>query len=103
MPVLQKGVLDDQLDTASACFLMSQVKIEKRKRTVFLPKVCDVYALDFGMGDGLVCLSQCLKYLDESSQTAIAELLENGGVVSVKFNNCVCDQEFHPSLAELIC
>jgi hypothetical protein len=101
VPVLQKEFLDDQLDTASACFLMSQVKIDKRKRTVFLPKVCDVYALDFGMGDGLVCLSQCLKYLDESSQTAIAELLENG-VVSVKFNNCVCDH-FHSSLTELTC
>lgn len=97
---MQKGRLDDQLDTASACFLTSQVQIDKRKRTVFLPKACDVYALDFGMGDGLVCLSQCLKYLDESSQTAIADLLENG-VVSVKFN-CVSDH-FHPSLTELLC
>ena len=78
---------------------MSQVSIKKRKRTVFLPKVCDVYALDFGMGDGLVCLSQCIKYLDESSQTAIADMLENG-IVSVKFN-CVSEQ-FHPSLTELL-
>ena len=94
VPVLQPQNMDDQMDTAASCFLMDQVKIDKRKRTVFLPKVCDVY----GMGDGLVSLSQCLIYLDESDQLAIAALLDDG-VVSVKFKrNC---DEFHPNLTEL--
>ena len=97
VPIYKQQILDEQIDFASSCFLVEQVKIDTRKRTVFLPKVCDVYALDFGMGDGLVCVSQCLMYLDEQSQSAIAALLENG-MISVKFNQC--QQNFHPSLTE---
>lgn len=98
VPVLQHQLMDDQIDAAASCFLTDQVKIDKRKKTVFLPKVCDIYRNDFGLGDGLVCLSQCLSYLDESDQEAIGELLEEG-VVQVKFQrNC---EEFHPNLTEL--
>jgi len=86
--------MDDAIDTAASCFLTDQVKIDERKKTVFLPKVCHVYR----MGDGLVSLSQCLIHLDESKQLAIGRLLDNG-VVSVKFQrNC---EEFHPNLTEL--
>ena len=97
VPIYKQQIMDEQMDLASSCFLMEQVKIDKRKRTVFLPKVCDVYALDFGMGDGLVCVSQCLIYLDEQSQLAIAALLENR-MISIKYNQC--PQNFHPSLIE---
>lgn len=89
VPILQQSTLDDQMNEAAAWFLMDQVKIDTRKRTVFLPQICDIYRNDFGDGDPIVCLSQCLIYLDESSQLAIAELLE-GGVVSVKFKR-TCD------------
>mmetsp|Transcript_35336 Transcript_35336/g.85224 ORF Transcript_35336/g.85224 Transcript_35336/m.85224 type:complete len:100 (+) Transcript_35336:1217-1516(+) len=87
IPVFQQQIMDDQIDVAASCFLADQVKIDKRKKTVFLPKVCDVYRNDFGMGDGLVCLSQCLIYLEDSDQLAIASLLEDG-MVSVKFHEC---------------
>lgn len=95
VPVLQQHIMDDQIDVAASLFLMNQVKIDKRKRTVFLPKVCDTYRNDFGMGDGIVCLSQCLRYLDENSQLAIGGLLE-GGVVSVKFERA--SENFHSAL-----
>ncbi|KAL7550235.1 hypothetical protein ACHAWF_013474 [Thalassiosira exigua] len=98
VPVLQPQTMDVQMDASASCFLKSRVKIDKRKKTVFLPKVCDVYRNDFGMGDGLVCLSQCLIYLDESEQLAIATLLE-AGVVSVKFRRN--REDFHPNLTEL--
>ena len=98
VPVLQPQILDDQIETAASCFLMDQVKIDQRKRTVFLPKVCEVYRNDFGMGDGLVCLSQCMIYLSESHQLEIAALLEDG-VVSVKFQRSC--EDFHPHLTEL--
>lgn len=79
-------------------FLAENVTIDKKKRTVFLPKVCDVYRNDFGMGDGLICLSLCLVYMDEQDQLAIGALLEEG-VVSVKFQpSC---QDFRPNLTEL--
>jgi len=58
--------------------------------------VCEVYALDFGMGDGLVCISQCVKYLDEDSHLAIAKLLE--GPISVRYNPG--SQMFHSNLLE---
>lgn len=86
--------MDDQIDAAASTFLTSNVTIDQRKRTVFLPKVCDVY----GSGDGLVSLSQCLVYLDETDQLAIGSLLEDG-VVSVKFKRGCCD--FHSNLTEL--
>lgn len=59
-------------------------------------QVCEVYALDFGMGDGLVCISQCVKYLDEDSHSAIAKLLE--GPISVRYNPG--SQMFHSNLLE---
>jgi hypothetical protein len=77
---------------------MNQVKINARKRVVFLPKVCDVYRNDFGMGDCLVCLSQVLRYLDESSQLTVASLLENGGQIAVRFKQP--SEKFHTSLIE---
>ena len=96
--VLQSTQYEDQIDLVASNFLTSQVKIDKKKQTVYLPKVCDVYRNDFGMGDGLVCLSQCLIYLDESDQQSIADLLDEG-VVSVKFwRNC---EDFHSNLTEL--
>ena len=86
------------MEAASSCFLADQVKIDKRKKTVFLPKVCDVYRNDFGMGDGIVCLSQCLIYLEEEEQLDIGSLLEDG-LVSVKFQrNC---EDFRSNLTEL--
>ena len=87
--------MDEQMDKAASVFLMNIVDIDKRKRTVFLPKICEIYRNDFGLGDGLVCLSQCLVFLDESSQLAIAALLEDG-VVSVKFKRP--GYQFHPNL-----
>lgn len=78
---------------------MNQVKINARKRVVFLPKVCDVYRNDFGMGDCLVCLSQVLRYLDESSQLTIASLLESGHI-AVRFKQP--SEKFHTSLTERV-
>ena len=101
VPVLQYPILEDQVETAASCFLIDQVKIDVRKRTVFLPKVCDVYRNEFGMGDGLVCLSQCLKYLDDGDQLTIAALLNDGvGPIAVKFRNA--SEHFHTNLT-LLC
>jgi len=100
VPIFQSQLLEEQIETCSSFFLKSQVKIDKKKRTVFLPKVCDVYRNDFGMGDGLVCLSQCIKYLNDSDQLAIAALLNDGiGSISVKFRPS-CEQ-FHANLVLL--
>jgi hypothetical protein len=96
VPVFKQGLLDEQIDQASSRFLMEQIKIDKKKRIVYLPKVCEIYALDFGMGDGLVCISQCVKYLDEDSHSAIAHLLE--GAISVRYNPG--SQMFHSNLYE---
>ena len=94
VPILTPQTMDDKMDVSAFLFLMDTVKIDSGdKRTVFLPKVCDVYRDDFG--DGLVCLSRCLIYLDTKSQLAIGGLLE-GGVVSVKFSHA--SNGFHSSL-----
>ena len=93
VPILTPQTMDDKMDISAFLFLMGSVKIDLDKRTVFLPKVCDVYRDDFG--DGLVCLSRCLIYLDTKSQLAIGGLLE-GGMVSVKFSRA--SNSFHSNL-----
>lgn len=101
MPVLQRQTMEDQIEACSSHFLKSQVKIDKRKRTVFLPKVCDVYRNDFGNGDGLMCLSQCLKYLSDTDQLTIVALLNDGvGSITVKFRPP--NEQFHTNLT-LLC
>ena len=98
VPVLQAQTMDDQIDVACQNFLMNQIEIDEQKTTVVLPKVCDVYKNDFGNGDVIVCLSQCLRYLDDGDQLSIAALLENG-VVSVKFRSP--SYQFHTHLTSL--
>lgn len=83
---------------ASSAFLKNQVEINVKKRVVTIPKVCDVYRNDFGMGDCLVCLSQILRYLDESKQLLIASLLENGGQITVRFKTP--SECFHANLCK---
>ena len=39
VPVFKQGLLDEQIDQACSRFLMEQIKIDKKKRIVFLPKV----------------------------------------------------------------
>ena len=95
VPVLTEQTMDDQIDAACQNFLLNQVEIDTQKSTVVLPKVCDVYKNDFGNGDVIVCLSQCLRYLDVGDQLSIAELLENG-TVSVKFRSP--SDQFHTHL-----
>ncbi|KAL7498709.1 hypothetical protein ACHAWT_008068 [Skeletonema menzelii] len=96
VPVLAEKTMDDQIDAACQHFLLNQVEIDTQKTTVVLPKVCDVYKSYFGNGDVIVCLSQCLRYLDVGDQLKIAELLENG-MVSVKFRSP--SDKFHTHLA----
>ena len=98
VPVLRAQTMDDQIDVACQNFLMNQIEIDEQKTTVVLPKVCDVYKNDFGNGDVIVCLSQCLRYLDDGDQLSIAALLENG-VVSVKFRSP--SYQFHTHLTSL--
>lgn len=80
--------------------MTNQVEINVKKRFVTLPKICDIYRNDFGMGDCLVCLSQILRNLDETNQLLIASLLENGGQITVKFKQP--SERFHTNLTERI-
>jgi len=86
------------MDAASFNFLSAQVKIDAKKRSVFLPYVCNVYRSDFG-SDGVVCLSHCLRFLEEHDQLSVAALLDNG-VVSIKFLKP--SEVFHASLSEML-
>lgn len=88
----------DTFSSVSSSFLRNQVKINVKKRIVTIPKICDVYRNDFGLGDRLVCLSQLLRYLDESNQILIANLLENGGQITVRFREL--SERFHPNLLQ---
>ena len=72
--VFHPDLLDEQLRDSASAFLARQVEVDVARRTITLPKVCEIYRRDFGSGDGYDCISFCLQYLDDDTQDAIIDL-----------------------------
>ena len=86
VPVLTPEVMEEQLSAATSAFLSRQVKIYVNRRTIVLPKICDVYRQDFGSGDPYDCISFILQYMDEDSQDQIVELFtDETNAPSIKY------------------
>ena len=86
VPVFTPEVMEEQLNVATSAFLSRQVKIYVNRRTIVLPKICDVYSRDFGSGDPYDCISFILQYMDEDSQDKIVELFtDETNAPSIKY------------------
>lgn len=86
VPVFTPEVMEEQLNVATSTFLSRQVKIYVNRRTIVLPKVCEVYKDDFGSGDPYDCISFILQYMDEDSQDKIVELFtDETNAPSIKY------------------
>jgi len=62
--VFRPEKLDKQLESAAVRFLDFTVKLDSKKRTITLPKVCDLYRNDFSNGDILEVVKSLLAFLD---------------------------------------
>lgn len=97
--VLKPSILESQLSQITQRFLQTHLKVDKAKRVLILPKVCDVYRNDFG--DTRACIDFCLKFMNDSDRSFLIDLLENSSnTLAVKYShNC---GTFYPNLKENI-
>lgn len=95
IPVLRASELDQQLSDAARNFLKNSVTSDRKKRSVILPKVCEVYKHDFG-GDNMACLRYCIAYMDESTGSAIRAMIAEGANLTIKYQ--MASDQYHTSL-----
>lgn len=97
VPVLSQRRFEEQMNAASSFFLMRKIIADVPKRTISLPKVCDVYRRDFGQGDPVETLQYCMQFLDEDTQVVVIDMFSNdGNSPQVKFLNA--SDQFHTPL-----
>jgi len=86
VPIFSPEIMEEQLNAATSAFLSRQVKIYVNRRTIVLPKVCDIYRKDFGSGDPYDCVAFILQHMDEDEQDKIVELFtDETNAPSVKY------------------
>jgi hypothetical protein len=94
VPVLRPSTLDAQLQQAAKSFLQRNLLIDSTRRTILLPKVCDIYRNDFGDGDVASTLSYCVDFLPAADQSKVFSLAED---VDYKFAPCA--ETYHSILS----
>lgn len=99
VPILTPDELDQQLSACSTMFLRKQVSVDLPRKTVTLPKVCEVYRNDFGDGDANCCVHYCLQYLDNKTQHQLLEWLKLGSPYIRYQQSC---NRFHSCLELLL-
>lgn len=80
-----KDLLDAQLDAASTCYLQQLVKVSLAKRTVTIPKMCQLYTADFGGGTEVDMVQCIVAYLKGQKQADLKELLLTPNKLSIRY------------------
>ena len=96
--VLRPESLEEELNIAAMEFVKRNVKINESKRTIFVPKVCDVYRHDFGFegaNAAHLCLQYCIGFMEDSMAARVQELLRDN-TFSVRFRESSI--HYHPYL-----
>lgn len=108
VPVLRTETLDSQVTRSCALFLKQEVSIDRKKKIITLPKICEVYRHDFG-GDGASPLSSllfCMQFLRDDVD-AMMDII-NDDDYTIKFKHSCCnfqyclkreDEELHSKLS----
>lgn len=97
VPVLSPARVDEQLNESCATFMdNNQLVVDTRRRTVTLPKVCEIYKHDFGGGDSLSTLKFCLSGMDGDTRNFIRLLLTDEKNLIIKFQQT--SDQYHSKL-----
>ena len=94
LELLQPDNFEEQLTVAAQDFVNQNVTVDESKRTIHIPKVCEVFRNDFCPTDNggvtnaaVLCLHYCMNFLNDDLVAKIQDLMQRAGegVVSVKF------------------
>jgi hypothetical protein len=88
VPILDPETLESQLNTVTAEFIRRNIRVDSSKKTIVLPKVCDVYRNDFGTdfnGMNHAALIYCMSYLDESMVKTIRSFVRDEPIIKYQF------------------
>lgn len=95
VPVLRPDKVEEQLNHAAELFLQGELTIDPKRRTVILPKICEVYKSDFG-GDSTACLKFCMGGLDEGVASTIRLMSIDMGNITIRYKPT--SEQYHASL-----
>jgi hypothetical protein len=97
VPVLKPVSIERQLQTSSTIFLANkQLVVDTKRRTVLLPKVCDVFRNDFGPGDALTILKFCISGMNEETANSVRLLTMDESNLVIRFHHS--SENYHSSL-----
>lgn len=96
--ILRPSTLTNQLQQIASAFCERNLVVDHSKRTIYLPKVCDVYRKDFGSGDVLSCFGFCVG-LNDRGQDLVQLTTEEDPPYSIKFASNA--EKYHQLLARL--
>lgn len=91
--------MEEQLNVATTEFIKRNISVDMARKTVYIPKVCDIYRNDFSSETNAAasaCLRYCLVFLDGPVAARINQLLRDESSLIIKFQP-VAD-EYHGSL-----
>jgi hypothetical protein len=104
VPVLVAGRLESQINSNTVEFLQRNVRVDIAKRTVFLPRVCDIYRHDYTtetVGAGSLILRFLVPFLDDEIASTIAKLQSDRELpLTIKFSPAL--ESFHSSLTKYL-
>jgi hypothetical protein len=86
VPVLRPSEVEKQLNAAAAHFLKKELYIDVARRTVVLPKVCEIYRTDFG-DSSISCLRFCLGGLDEGLASGIRVMMMDEASLVIRYQH----------------
>jgi len=92
VPIYTADNLDTQLDQATTLMLRSHVMVDASKRSVMLPRVCNLYLSDFSPKNTTANAKDCLRvivyYLAEPQKSELMRMLteEGKGHITVRFH-----------------
>ena len=78
------------MSKCTTSFFRRNVSVDKLRKTITLPKVCEVYRDDIG-GSENACLSYCLQYFDEDARFDTLKLMNTIESSSIKYQS-YCDK-----------
>jgi hypothetical protein len=96
VPVMTPRFVEEQLNASCAAFMdNNQLVVDTRRRTVTLPKVCEVYKNDFGH-DSLSILKYCVGVMDEDTANFVRLLILDEKNLVIKFQHT--PDQYHSTL-----
>lgn len=91
--------LYEKMTEAAQLLLTRTMKVDSKRRTITLPKVCDIYRGDFGE-DPHVAIRHCLRYLEHEQWEVASPLLNDNKPPHVRFHSLKCQSHETLTLRE---